>query len=739
MIEGVCLHEALLFYENHRDMNHRPVFFALTLCAALCACQGQADAPSRVSMQSDYPSPPMVEKRPRVFSEFGHERIDHYYWLKDKSDPEVIRYLEAENAYAEQAMAHTRELREQLFEEMKGRIKEDDVSAPYFSNGYYYYDRTEAGKQYAVYCRKKGSLEAAEEILFDVNRMAEGAPTFLFRNYAVSPDNRLAAYAANQTGSYVEFELRVRDLDTGEDLPDLIPKVVSFAWANDNQTLFYTVPNEALRSYRVYKHRLGDKASPRLVYEESDGLYGVYVGKSKTNDYLFLICAGLTSNEYRLLPADQPDGVFQVFLPRRKDVEYNVEHHRNQFFVHYKDSDHFNYKVMEAPLRGFQDQSAWKELVAHDPARKIEGIEVFEQYLAITVRENGLRSMEVIALDTRKTEKVNFPEPVYTLYPMRTPEYAAHTLRYTYNSLNRPSTVFEYDMRSGETKKLKEQEIPSGFNSEDYQVERLWAEAADGVKISMAIVYRKGLTRDGDNPTLLYGYGSYGSNTEASFNSNVFSLVDRGFVYAAAQIRGGGEMGEQWYLDGKFLKKKNTFNDFIACAEHLVQEKYTNPKRLAILGGSAGGLLMGAVVNQRPDLFQAVVAAVPFVDVINTMLDTSLPLTTQEYEEWGDPNKREYYEYILSYSPYDNIEAKDYPHILATGGLNDSQVLFHEPAKWVAKLRAMKTDDNLLLLRTNMASGHGGASGRYDRLKERAFEYAFIIDRLGVTPRKLKG
>jgi len=707
---------------------------ALALAAGFSACNNQATETTETTMrmQSDYPTPPAAAVQPKTFNEHGYERTDNYYWLKDKTNPEVIAYLEAENAYGDAVMAHTKDLQETLFNELKGRIKEEDTSVPYFDNGYFYYSRTETGKQYRIYCRKKGSVDAPEEIILDENKEAEGQQAFVLAGYEISPDNRIMAYASNYTGSYVEFTLRFRDLTTGKDLPDVIENAGGGAWANDNVTVFYTRPNAALRTDKVFKHKLGSKAKDQLVYEEKDELFSLGVSQSKSGDYIFLTSGSFTSTEYRLLPADQPDGQFQLFAPRAKDVEYYVSHHKQKFIIRLKDDNNKNYKIMEAPLTGFSDKKNWKDLIAHDPKVMIEDMEVFDQFLAIEVRSNGLQELRVMNLKDGSIKSVSFPEPVYTVFSSSNADYASTKLRYGYMSLNRPNSVFDYDMTTGKSELLKQQEIPSGFNPDDYEVKRLWATASDGVKVPMALVHKKGLKLDGNNPTLLYSYGSYGSSTDPYFNGNAFSLVDRGFVYAIAQIRGGSEMGEQWYEDGKLMKKKNTFTDFIACAEELVKQKYTSSKRLAINGGSAGGLLMGAVVNMRPDLFQAVVAQVPFVDVINTMLDPTLPLTTQEYEQWGNPNEKEAYDYIRSYSPYDNIEKKDYPNILATGGLNDSQVLFHEPAKWVAQLRAMKTDNNITLLRTNMKSGHGGATGRFDRLKEVAFNYAFIIDRLGV-------
>ncbi|GJQ33613.1 MAG: oligopeptidase B [Ignavibacteriaceae bacterium] len=686
-----------------------------------------------IKSQKDYPAPPSVKKEPVSFNEFGNIRTDNYFWLRDKKNPEVIKYLEDENAYAEMVMGHTKDLQDKLFAEMKGRIKEEDSSVPVFENGYWYYSRTETGKQYAVYCRKKGNLNAPEEVLFDVNKMAEGLPTFLFTGYDVTLDNKYAVYSSNTTGSYAEDDLRIRDLTTGKDLPFLVTGVQSYAWANDNKTVFYVIGNEALRPYQLYRVDGFEGKKAELVYEEKDELFNISIGKSLTKDYLMLSSGSFTSSEVWLLDAAKPYGQFKVFLPRQKDVEYSVDHHKSRFFVTWKDDNSKNRMVYEAPLQGFEDRSKWKVVLPHDPKVKIDYIAVYDKFIAVQERTGGLRRIMTMDLATSKKNWLEFPEAVYNLSMSMAPEYTSPSFRYTYTSLNRPWTTYEYDVPTAKTTKLKVQEIPSGFNPDDYVVERMWATAPDGKKVPMAIVYKKGLKKDGSNPTLLYSYGSYGYSTEAGFNSTVFSLVDRGFVYGIAQIRGGSELGEEWYDDGKLLNKKNTFTDFIACAEHLVKEGYTKPAKLAIMGGSAGGLLVGACMNMRPDLFNVVLAIVPFVDVINTMLDESLPLTTQEWEQWGNPKEEKYYNYMLSYSPYDNIKAVNYPNVLVTGGLNDSQVSFHEPAKFTAKLRELKKDDNLVVMKMNMESGHGGASGRFARLKEVAYQYAFMLDRMGIS------
>jgi oligopeptidase B len=700
---------------------------------AFSACTNNTKHTATITMQSDFPAPPVAAIKPVKFNEFGNERIDNYFWLREKENPEVLAYLNAENAYCDTVMQSTLPLQEKLFAEMKGRIKETDETVPQSDNGYFYYSRTEEEKQYRIYCRKKGDTNAPEEVVFDVNKMAEGKPAFIFAGYDISTNNNLAAYASNETGSYASFTLKFKNLETGADLPESIDNVQGFAWANDNKTVFYTLGNDALRAWRVYRLELGSNKPATLVFEEPNEQFIVGVEKSKTDDFIFITSGSFTTSEYLYLNANEPAGKFKVFIPRTKDVEYHVYHHKEKFFIQYKDRENLNSMLYEAPLTGYENRSNWKVVLPHDAAAKLEGIDIFSDYVAAQIRRNGLNEIKVLNIRDNNSKTISFPEPVYTAYMNGTPEYNSASLRYSYTSLNRPNSVYEYEMATGKSTLLKQQEVPSGFNPDDYTVERVWAKAADGVEVPMSVVYKKTLKKDGSNPALLYSYGSYGASSDAYFISSFYSLIDRGFVFAVAQIRGGSDMGEQWYEDGKLLKKKNTFTDFIACAEKLIADKYTSPSGLAIMGGSAGGLLVGAVVNMRPELFQTAVAQVPFVDVINTMLDASLPLTTQEYEEWGNPNIEEYYKYMLSYSPYDNVKAQNYPNMLITGGLNDSQVGYHEPAKFTAKLRAMKTDNNILLLKTNMESGHGGATGRFDALKETAFEVAFILNRVGIT------
>jgi oligopeptidase B len=685
----------------------------------------------KILKQSDFPAPPVAEVVPDTFENFGQKRIDNYYWVKDKNNPKVIEYLNAENEYTESVMASTKELQQTIYDEILGRIKEDDESYPSYINGYWYYSRTEKGKQYRTYLRRKGSLDAEEEVIFDVNKMAEGKSAFIFAGYSVSPDNNKVAYLFNETGSYAEYVMKIKDLNTDEEIGFTVIGATSVTWANDNNTLFYGVIDQTLRPYQIHRRGLNEHQST-LIYEEKDAKFRTYVSGTKTKEYIFIGSASSTTSEERYISADRPLDEFKVFMPRVKDVEYSVFPHKEKFFVSYKDRENLNSMIYEVPLTGYEDKSTWKVFLPHDDDARLEGIDIVKDYISVELRREGLTEIIVMSLNGGDTKKIVFPEPVYSASMGGNPEYEATTIRYTYTSLNRPTTLYEYNILTGESIKLKEQEVPSGFNPDDYTVERLWATAPDGVLVPMAIVYKNGLKKDGSNPALIYSYGSYGYSTDVHFSVSMYSLIDRGFVYAIAQIRGGSDLGEQWYEDGKLLNKKNTFTDFIACSEKLINDGYTSSDKLAAMGGSAGGLLMGAVSNMRPDLYQTIVAQVPFVDVINTMLDDTLPLTTGEYEEWGNPNEEEYYNYILSYSPYDNISAQDYPNILVTGGINDSQVLFHEPAKYTAKLRALKTDNNILILKMNMESGHGGATGRYEGIKETAFDFAFILNRVGI-------
>ena len=706
-------------------------FLAVLLVLLVTACNPQKE--NKILKQSDFPTPPVAEVKPDTFVEFSHQRIDNYYWMRDKTDPKVVEYLHAENAYTDTVMASTKDLQEAIYNEILGRMKEDDESYPTLKDGYYYYSRSVTGKQYPTYCRKKGTMDAPEEIIFDVNEMAEGKAAFIFRGYTISPDNSKAAYFFNETGSYADFNLHIKDLASGEDVGFTVSGATSVAWANDNKTLFFgVVDKNTLRSYQIRRQMLDAKEST-LVYQEDDAKFSTYVSGNKTKDYIFIGSSSSTTSEERYIAADNPNADFKVFMPRVQDVEYSVYVHKNNFFVQYKDKENLNSKIFKVPFNGYEDKATWTEFVAHDPNVRIERIDILKDYVSLEMRKNGLTEIELMPVVGGEPKSISFPEPVYSTSLIGNPEYEASTIRYSYTSLNRPTTLYEYNIENGATTKLKEQEVPSGFNPDDYTVERVWATASDGVEVPMAIVYKKELKKDGSNPALIYSYGSYGMSSDVYFSTAYYSLIDRGFVFAIAQIRGGSDLGEQWYEDGKLLKKKNTFTDFIACSEKLIEDKYTSADKLAAMGGSAGGLLMGAVANMRPELYQTIVAQVPFVDVITTMFDETLPLTTGEYEEWGNPNEEEYYNYIKSYSPYDNVKAQNYPNFLITGGINDSQVLFHEPSKWTAKLRTFKTDDNIVLLHMNMESGHGGATGRYSRIKDVAFEFAFILNRVGIN------
>ena len=676
-------------------------------------------------------SPPAAAVVPKVDTLHGNVVTDNYFWLRRRENPEVIAYLQAENAYTDTMMAGTRDLQERLYQEMLGRIKQTDLSVPVKRGPYYYYSRTVEGKQYPIYARKRGSLDAAEEVYLDQNALAEGKSYLTLGVTTVSPDHRFLAFTVDTTGSE-HFTLLVKDLATGEILPDRVPDVhFSVAWAADNRTLFYTKTDSAHRSDRVIRHVVGTPtASDSVIFHEPNVLFNVNVFRTKDDEYVMVSAESFTSSEYWYVPARTPLVPFKVVERRRPGIEYSVTHHKGRFFITTNDGA-TNFKVVTAPA---SDPSAanWRDYIAHSDTVLIDGLDAFANHLVLYERSTGLRKIRVRDLGTGADHYVSFPEPVYTYNPSGNPEFDTDLLRFTYQSLITPASVFDYDMSDRTLELRKRTDVLGGYDPALYGTERTWARAVDGKMVPVSIVYRKPYVRDGTRPMLLYSYGSYGSSTEPTFSSNNLSLIDRGVVYALAHIRGGQEMGRAWYDEGKMLNKMNTFTDFIAAAEHLVRERYTSSDRLAIRGGSAGGLLMGAVVNLRPDLFKVVIADVPFVDVINTMLDASIPLTAQEWEQWGNPSVREHYEYMRTYSPYENVERKAYPMMLVTTGLNDPRVAFWEPAKWVAKLRATKTDDNLLLLKTNMGAGHGGSSGRYDALREVAFRYAFILKGLGL-------
>lgn len=674
--------------------------------------------------------PPMAPQKPHVAVVHGQTRSDDYFWLREREAPEVIAYLEAENAYTAEVMRHTERLQNTLYEEMKGRIKETDLSVPTKVDDYYYYTRTFEGKQYPAHYRKRGSLDAPEELLLDLNQLAEGQKYFRLGAFQVSPDHNLLAYSTDTDGSEV-YTLRVKDLRTGQLLPDAIPGVYyGVEWANDNGHLYYTVLNEAKRPFKAFRHTLGTPPDRDvLIHHEADDRFNVRLGKTRSRRFILLSLGSQITSEVRLLDADTPASEFRIVHPRQQGMEYRVEHHGDDLYIVTNDNA-VNFKLVKAPVAA-PGKSNWTEVIAHRPKIRLEGVDAFRNHLVIYERAEGLRQMRV--RDFHGGEYyVPFPEPVYTFRAGPNEEFDTQVVRLNYTSLVTPRTVYDYDVISRTFDLKKQEEVLGGYDPIRYQSERIAATAPDGTQVPMSIVYRKGMKRNGRNPTLLYGYGSYGASMDPNFSSARLSLIDRGMIYAIAHIRGGGDLGRPWYEDGKLLRKMNTFTDFIACAEHLVNEKYTSPDRLAIQGGSAGGLLMGTVTNMRPELFKAVVAQVPFVDVINTMLDASIPLTVVEYEEWGNPNDKTYHDYMIRYSPYDNIESKAYPNILITAGLNDPRVQYWEPAKWTAKLRAKKTDSNRLLLKTEMGAGHGGPSGRYDHLKETAFVYAFLLDTLGL-------
>ena len=682
--------------------------------------------------------PPKAPKKPHKTVIAGQVRDDPFFWLREKKNPEVIKYLEAENRYTEGALKHTEALQEELYQEMRGRIKEEDTSVPQKVDDYYYYTRMETGKEYPVHCRKKGNLDANEEVILDENELAKGQKFFHLGVCLPSPDHKLLAYSVDTDGSET-LVLRVKNLETGRLLPDEIKNSsYAFAWANDNRTFFYTDLDAAKRPYRVLKHVLGeDTAKDRIVYEEKDERFSLAVQRSRSRQFIFVSSESELSSEVRFLPADQPEKEPVILRPRENDLLYYVDHHDDRFFIVTNESAK-NFKLVTAPVAS-PGKENWKDFIPYDPAVRVEHVDAFESYLAISERRNGLPMIVTYNLQSAESRNIEFDEPTYDVHLATNPEFKTTALRIRYNSFITPMSIIDYDMVTHERELKKETPVLGGYDKKEYVSERVFAKANDGVEIPISLFYRKGTPRDGTAPLWLYGYGAYGITMDATFSPNRISLVDRGFVFAIAHIRGGGELGRSWYEDGKHLKKKNSFTDFVRCAEFLVEKKYAAPKRIVINGGSAGGLLMGAVMNLRPDLFTSVIAEVPFVDVLNTMSDPSLPLTVTEYDEWGNPQDPKYYDYIATYSPYDNVTDRQYPNLLVTAGLNDPRVSYWEPAKWVAKQRALKNQNRLLLLKTNMGAGHGGQSGRFSRLKEVAMEYAFAIDTLHVGRQDLSG
>ncbi len=663
--------------------------------------------------------------------------VDPYYWMIDyfKKGPDsskVVDYLTLENKYTDTMMAGTNNLQAKLFTEMKARIKEKDESVPAFKNGYFYYTRTEEGKQYYKYCRKKGSLDAKEEILLDVDQMAVGKAYYSVSTISVSPNNQLLAYGIDEV-SRNQYTIHIKNLVTGEIYPDAIALTGGDpVWANDNKTLFYTSNNSVtLLSEKIKKHILGKSGNDATVYEEKDKSNYIGVGKTKNGQYIFIVSQATLSAELRMIHADHPDTDFKIFQPRMKNVLYDIVALDNKFLIR-TNWNALNFRLMECSLDK-TDSSNWKEVIPHRKDVLIQGVEEFKDFIVINERKNGLVNLRVKNNITGKEHYINFEEAAYTAGLGANPEYKTSSLRYNYTSLTTPSTVYDYDLNTKVKTLKKQQEVVGGYNPQDYQTERIYATATDGTKIPISLVYKKGLDKNGMAPLLLYAYGSYGISMDVNFSSTRLSLLNRGFVYAIAHIRGGEDLGRQWYEDGKLMKKKNTFTDFIDCGSYLIQQKYTSSNHLYAQGGSAGGLLMGAVTNMAPELWNGVIAQVPFVDVVNTMLDESIPLTTNEFDEWGNPKNKDAYFYLKSYSPYENIERKKYPNLLVTTGLHDSQVQYFEPAKWVARLRSMKTDKNIVLLKTNMEFGHGGASGRFDYLKDIALNYAFLFALEGIT------
>ena len=674
--------------------------------------------------------PPMTEKKTKTTRIHNDTMIDDYFWLREKSNPEVIAHLEAENAYAEAMMKPTTALQGKLYKEMVGHIKETDRSVPYRWGGYFYYTRTEQGKQYPINCRMKGSLDAKEEVVLDQNEMAKGLKFFSVGAFVPSDDGNLLAYSTDTTG-YRQYKLQIKDLRTGQLLPESFERVGDVAWATDNKTVFFTTEDAVTkRSDKFFRHVLGSGKTD-LIFEEKDELFDIGAGRSRDRAVILLGSESKTSTEWRYLPANDPAAELKIISPREADHEYNVDHRGDLFYIR-TNKGAKNFHVVTAPVSD-PAQANWKELVAHRPEVKIEDIDLFADHLVLSEWEKGLQKIEVFDFHTKKTHRVEFPEPVYAAALAQNREFATPVVRYNYQSLVTPSSVFDYDMNTRKATLLKETEVPGGFDKKNYKSERLFATAKDGTKIPLSVVYRKDTKLDGSAPLLLYGYGSYGISIAPTFSSSRLSLLDRGVIYVIAHIRGGGELGEEWRDAGRMMKKMNTFTDFIDSAEYLVKGKYTSKDRLVIQGGSAGGLLMGAVTNMRPDLFKAVVAQVPFVDVLNTMLDASLPLTTSEYIEWGNPNEKAAYEYMKQYSPYDNVGRKNYPSMLVKVSLNDSQVPYWEGTKFVARIRDLRTNDKPLLLKVNMGAGHGGSSGRYDFLHEVAFDYAYMLWQMEIS------
>lgn len=674
---------------------------------------------------------PKAKVKPHEISIHGHTRIDPYYWLRERENPEVIQYLEAENRYTDQMMEPAKKLQEKLFEEMKARIPKDDSSAPYYYGGYFYYTRTEGEHDYPIYCRKKGSLDSKEEVILNVNELAKGTSYLSVSNVKVSPDGSKLAYAMDTQGRRI-YTIVFKDLVSGKTLDTQITEVTgNFVWANDNDTLLYTGHDPVtLRSHQVYRFSLSQPDKREMIYEEKDDTFSVYVGKTITDRFLLISSYSTLSSEIRLVDADKPKSPWKLFQARQKDVEYSIVDGIDRFYI-YTNYEAKNFQIMESPIDK-TELKHWKPVIRHNPKVYLEDVEAFKDFLVVSEKAEGVTHYRIVDRKQNISHHIKFEESAYLSYPYVNRVYDTDSFVFTYESMTTPDSVYSYHVPTRRKTLIKQGQVLGDFKPENYKSTRIYATAKDGAKIPISLVHRKDLRKNGKNPTLLYGYGSYGITVDPGFNPNRLSLLDRGFVFAIAHIRGSSLLGRQWYEDGKLLHKKNTFTDFIAAAEYLIQEKYTSSEQLFAMGGSAGGLLMGAVINMKPELFKGVIASVPFVDVITTMLDDSIPLTTGEYDEWGNPNDKKYYDYILSYSPYDNVKAQNYPNLLVTTGFHDSQVQYWEPAKWVAKLRAMKTDNNLLLLKTNMEAGHSGASGRFSYLKEVALDYSFLLYLAGI-------
>lgn len=731
----------------------KALFLSIIVIVLLGSCEGEQKPIINQSNMYDTKEAkaPIAAKKDKILKSHNKVRNDPYYWMRltdeqkndktpDAHTQEVLDYLNAENDYTGALLSHTEKFQEKLFDEIVGRIKQTDMSVPYKKNGYYYFTKYEEGKEYPIYGRKENSLEDAEQIMLDGNALASAYDYYAIGGRSVSPDNKLLAYGEDTLSRRI-YTLKFKDLTSGEMLDDIIPGTTGSAvWANDNKTIFYTVKDpETLRSYKIMKHVIGSAVSSDVeMFSEDDDTYYSGVYKTKSQKYIVIYSSHTLSSEYRILAADKPEGKFEVFEPRDMPGkhEYGISHYNDKWYIR-TNLDAPNFKLMETP-DGSTSKANWKEVIPHRKDVLFEGMDIFTDHLVLSERENGITQLRIRPSEGEE-HYIDFPEDAYLCYTSTNPEFNTDVLRIGYQSMTTPNSIFDYNMNSKARELLKQQEVVGDFSSDDYKSERVFVTARDGAKVPMSIVYAKTTKLDGNSPCLIYGYGSYGNSMDPYFSSTRLSLLDRGFVYAIAHIRGGQEMGRHWYEDGKLLKKKNTFTDFIDCGEYLIKEGYSREKGLFAMGGSAGGLLMGAVANMKPDLWAGIIAAVPFVDVVTTMLDETIPLTTFEWDEWGNPEEEKYYDYMLSYSPYDNIDKKDYPPLLVTTGLFDSQVQYWEPAKWVAKLRDNKTDGNPLLLHCNMSTGHGGASGRFERHKESALEYAFLLDLAGIAEEEIKG